>query len=224
MRKSALILASLTFIAAIPAARADGILEFFFPMLKKPKPNVSQTLEAPFADHDRIKDSDKTLGLPEDATALDLPHRTPAQIAAWITTPASEALTFTDPDYRQDLAKIQKYFTPEGWSQYTNFLAQTNLQRVITSGQYSMRAFVEETPLLINKDALNGSYKWLYEITLMVSYLDKNVTSYKDAAEPVNQKIVLNVQVGRTNEKNIDNGVLIEHWNGKVVSSSKNEL
>lgn len=217
MRKSALALALILPLILIQPARADGILEFFFPMLKDLGPKPAKTLEAPFADREQIKNADK-LARPEDSVAQDLPHRTAAQVADWVTTKTSEALTYTDADYRLDLAKIQKDFTPEGYQQYTSFLASTELQPLITSGNYSLRSYVTETPLLLNKGPVNGGFKWLYEVTLIVSHMDRTVTNYKGSkADPINQKIVLNIQVGRTTDKNADNGIVIEHWNGKVV-------
>lgn len=225
MRKSALALALILPLILIQPARADGILEFFFPMLKDIGPKPSQTLEAPFADHEKLKGVDKSAGLPEDMIAQDLPHRTTAQIADWLTTKTGESLTYTASDYRVDLAKIQKNFTPDGYQQYTAFLAQTALQPLIISGNISLHSYVAEPPLLINKGPINGSFKWLFEVTLIVSEMDKSKAAYKGVDnDPVNRKIILNVQVGRTTDKTADNGIIIEHWNGKLVSTSKNPL
>lgn len=225
MRHFALTFITLTLLSLPAPAQAGELFYFFFPMLKPPAHNSAQTLEAPFADHEKLKNIDKSAGLPEDSIAQDLPHRTPAQIAQWLTTVTSEATTFTSPRYEDDLTKIRKYFTPEGWQQYNDFLIRTNMRSVLESRRYTVRSFVNSPPLNNNKAPLNGSFKWLNEVSLTVSYMPVTVKDYKSKPDdPVNQKIILNIQVGRTTDKNADNGILIEHWNGKVVETSKNEL
>lgn len=210
--------------ADVRTAQAGSILEFFFPMLKEKKHPPSETLQAPFAKKTASNNNTNT-GLPEDSIELNLPHRTPFQVADWLTKTTSESLTFTNPDQTQNLQSLQKYFTEDGWRLYSTFLNQTNIQKVLETNRYTIRAFVEEQPLLLNKGALGGSYKWLYEVPIMVTYLKKGQSDYKtQAGESATQKIILNIQVGRTEKEDADNGLLIEIWSGKVLSASKNEL
>ena len=63
MKKLPVLAALFVILCASTQAQANSILEFFYPMLKKPKYDASQTLEAPFADKDAIEKSEVGKGL-----------------------------------------------------------------------------------------------------------------------------------------------------------------
>lgn len=211
-----------------PMPAQAGILEFFFPMLKKQEPDPSKTLEAPFAEKKEGPQQPIAPGapaaaakpLPENSVAMDKPHRSTQQIGAWIGPVVSEAMSFVGADAKADLAATEKYFDKGGREQYLKFLSEQKISQVLNLNKYTVRSYVRDVPLLLNEGAAEGKYHWLYEIPVMVSYLDRSVTDYKKA-DAVNQLFVLKVQVGRSAETVDPTGVVIEHWNGKSVKLDK---
>jgi hypothetical protein len=205
---------------AVPAQA--GVLEFFFPMLKNTEPDPSRTLTAPFAEPQAPGQEKVEKGLPENAVPLDYPHRPSAQIGEWVTSAVSEALTFEQDNYQETLTTISKHFDATGKQQYTQFLADNNIIKVLDSKRYYVRGFVREIPLLLNEGAVDNRYHWLYEVPVMVSYMDRNMNGYKNA-EPVNQQISLTIQVGRVpgQQTQQDMDIVIERWSGKLQNIAK---
>ncbi len=224
------VLIAVSFAGAVPAQA--GLLEFFFPSLKKAEYDPSKTMQAPFAldektrdqvmreqllqDPNAVKNPPPKFALPENNIPLDQPHRHSIEIAKWLTTGLSEVMTFDRGDYSARLEGASKYFTVAGKEQYIKFLTDNNILKVLESGKYEVRSFVQEDPLLLNEGAVNGTFHWLFEVPVMVSYVERGTKNYKNV-EPVNQPVVLTVQIGRTATDNQGVGVLIERFEGRAV-------
>lgn len=205
-----------------------GLLEFFFPSTRKKEYDPTYTMQAPFAvdEEARKKQIDQQADpnapkppppkhvMPENNTPLSQAHRDNREISAWLTNSLSEAMTFDKPDYKEMLKADEQYFTDTGKAEYLKFLADHSLLKVLESGKFDVRSFVQGQPLLLNEGAVNGVYRWLYEVPMMVSYMERGAKSYKDL-EPVNQQLVLTVQVGRVAGVMDGAAILIERWNGK---------
>lgn len=229
-----LLIFSLAATAAFPA-RA-GLLEFFFPSTRKKEYDPTYTMQAPFAvdEETRKKQIDQQADpaaarpeapkhvMPENNTPLNQPHRDNGEISAWLTNSLSEAMTFDKADYKEMLKTDEQYFNKTGKTEYLKFLNDHNIMKVIESGKFDVRSFVQGQPLLLNEGAVNGVYRWLYEVPMMVSYMERGAKSYKDL-EPVNQQLVLTVQVGRVSGVMDGTAILIERWNGKAQHTLKTE-
>ncbi|MCK5284345.1 MAG: DotI/IcmL family type IV secretion protein [Alphaproteobacteria bacterium] len=208
------------FIAPFPAQA--NLIEFFFPSLRKMEYDPSETLQAPFADKKAQEAKPLAKGqLPENALALNLPHRIDDDIGKWVITVISESLSFTEKNYHDDLKKTKTYFTTKGRNQYAKFLRNKSIIKVLESEKFYIRNFVEDTPFILNKGALDGSYHWLFEVPVVLSYMDRSMIDYKEF-DSVNQKIVLTIQVGRFVDAENESGVLIELWDGRLKKSDKN--
>lgn len=196
-----------------------GVLEFLFPSLKKPTYDPYQTLEAPFADNpSKPEDVDLEERLsqrPEDAVALDQPHIAHSAVSDWVVTAVSNAMTFDAVDYRQDLQENMGYFDKPGHEQFQKFLKSTSLGKVLVSNKYHLRSFVEHDPSLLNRGAAKGTYHWLFEVPVMVTYMDRRMKDYK-GARPLSQRMDLRVQVGRVRDRNAPYSLQIEHWSGTL--------
>jgi hypothetical protein len=215
-------------LGALPAQA--GIFEFFFPMLKNKGDDPAQTLVAPFAEQPAGPPAPPVPGqpapakpaqpLPENAIALDKPNRSTGQVADWTASIAAETMTFVNENAAADLAATEKYFDAGGRAQYVAFLKDNNIQKVIDLKKYFVRSYVKESPLLLNEGPAGGRYHWLFEVPVMVSYLDRSVTDYKKAT-PINQMIIMKVQIGRSDKASDPTGLVIEHWSGKGVKPEK---
>ncbi len=183
-----------------------------------------KTLQAPFAMDPDAKPPEEApdptkVSLPENSTPLDQPHRDGKEISEWVTTAISEALTFDQQSYEPVLVANAKLFTADGNKQYVTFLTDNNIIKVLQSKKFYVRSFVLDAPLLLNEAPVGGTYRWLYEVPVMLSYMEYGVTDYKKL-EPINQKLMLTVQIGRVTDRK-GMAVLIERWDGKVQRIAK---
>lgn len=201
-----------------------GLLEFFFPSLRQKGPDPLDTLQAPFALDPQAKppaqkpDPAKAV-LPENTTPVDQPHRGYEEISAWLTNILSETMTFDSSNYQPVIAKNAQYFTAAGKDEYVSFLNENNVLKVLDSKKYQVKTFVENTPLLLNEGAVNGVYRWLYEVPVMISYMPAGAKDYKKL-QPVNQRVVLTIQAGRVPGQLSGTGLLLERWSGRLQANS----
>ena len=208
---------------SVSAPAQAGVLEFFFPSLRKPAPDPSNTLQAPFA-YDFGETDSKDVLVPQvgaDKTIpMDQPHRLKEDIRDWLVEILSRAMTFEEKDYRHDLKEVLPYFSTEGWEEYKQFLSMSGMAAFLNSERYYVRSFVEEPPDLKTEGAVNGHYRWLFKVPVMVSYMDRGMTDYKKN-DPKTHEMSLTVQVGRVQKSQDDMEIVIESWSGDVVSNSK---
>ncbi len=230
MRITAISLLFLTTLIVFTPSRPAMAAQTFFDVLWNvffgvpdtgPKPE--ETLQAPFSYDQAMETNGKIAGEPQ-AGSLTHPHAAENDISRWLVTTVSEALTY-DASAAKDPAgqgyeSKKKNFTPGGFNQYMQFLQANNITKVIDSERFHIKSFVEDRPLLLNAVAHEGRYRWLYEIPVMVSYMDAKNFNYKET-NPVNQKIMLTVQLGRAKDSGNDMEVLIETWNGKSQKVDK---
>lgn len=211
--------ATLTF---YPVSAQANVIEFLFPSLRKKEPDVSQTLQAPFAapPEDARPVAEAQRGLPENAVPLDQPHRADAAISEWLVTAASEAMMFTQDDYKQDMAQTTRNFDAAGRKEYEAFLLEKSILQVLESKKFYIRCFVQELPLLLNEGAVQERYRWLFEVPMMLSYMDRGMTDYKKA-DPVSQRVILTIQIGRSPDAQNAGGLVIERWSGKLENIDK---
>ena len=234
----------LVFIAVLAAGfypqnvQAGGV-DFFFPMLKDESNDPGNTLEAPFTvktEKELAAEAAKAEGVakaetegaapvaeevltkavnPQNSIDMDKPHRASSVISEWIVTAVSEIMTFDDGKVGRTYKDTASHFEKRGREQYVAFLKEVKIDNVLKSGKYKIRSYVNDAPLLLNEGPVSGRYRWLYEVPLMLSYLKLDVADYKDA-EPVNQQVVLRVQVGRSPDAQNDMGISIERLSGEA--------
>ena len=147
-------------------------------------------------------------------------HRADAAISEWLVTAASEAMMFTQDDYKQDMAQTMLNFDAAGRKEYEAFLAEKSILQVLESKKFYIRCFVQEVPLLLNEGAVQGRYRWLFEVPMMLSYMDRGMTDYKKA-DPVSQRVVLTIQIGRSPDAQNTGGLVIERWSGTLENIKK---
>lgn len=191
---------------------------------KPQEPDPEKTLQAPFA-YDPARNVAHEGVLPENAIPLDLSHRTPKEIGDWLMMAVSDSLSFEMPaDGSKPLLKTE-YFTASGFHQFEEFMDHTGIQRVLDSRKYNLRSFVRTAPLMLNQGAVQGHYRWLFEVPVMISYIETGDFKYggpaKTGKDPINQQITLTLQVSRVKEGGGKDGILIEIWNGKIDTLEK---
>ena len=196
--------------AAAPAQAS--LWEFFFPSLRKYEADPSTTLQAPFS----VDAEGNKIVIPDEDKKEDLaqPHRIAADLGEWLGSIVAEAMTFESADYKDDMNKTAPYFTPEARALYLAFLEDKKVMKILESKRYHVRSIVEDTPLVLVEKPLDGRYRWLFEVPILVTYMPHELTDYK-RGDATTQHMKLNIQVGRVPAAP-DHGVLIEQWEGTI--------
>lgn len=219
-----------------------GLLEFFFPGMRANNEDPVKTLEAPFAKEEPKIQSENIQNAPDytalsdeeaagtqavelnieqdtgnggDNVALNLPHRTNKDIGVWAVTAVSDTMTYTGGIDKSVLKDNLKIFNSTGSKQYLDFMSKYKILSVAQSNAYDVRAYVNSEPLLLNSGEVDGRYRWLFQVSVMVSYMQSGVSSYKDV-EPINNLYKMRVQIGRNPNAADDLGVEIERWSGEL--------
>ena len=102
------------------------------------------------------------------------------------------------------------------------FLEENKIIRILESDKFYVRSFVQDAPLLLNEGAVGDYYRWLYDVPVLVSYMDRNLKDYTKG-DATTQAMDLRVQLMRSPEAG-KSGVVIDLWEGtagKVVKPEK---
>lgn len=146
------------------------------------------------------------------STTLSMPHRTDKEISDWLISAISESLSFKNQDINTDLQSTRDYFNNQGHSQYLEALRQQNIIPALQSGRFIVINYVDGMPLLINEGAIDGRYRWLFEVPVTLTFLPRGTTNYANA-EPENKNVTFIMQVGRIEKADfLDIGIKIESW------------
>lgn len=225
------LLTALVFVVALPVSEAQAKKSFFEGMFGwlyeegEEGPDPAVTLRAPFSyDQPDTKDESGLASLSEGPQPLQHAHTTEAEIGKWLVTAVSNSMNYQVGGKTDIVTEHSKYFAQTGLQQFRDFLIQNNIQKVIDTGRFNIRSFARERPLLLNAASANGRYRWLYEVPLMVSYMDSENFDYKKD-EPVNQQIILTIQIGRfadVEDPQNEFDILIETWSGRSQKIAKN--
>jgi len=219
MRRFSLYIAAVIFAFGLGYSHAShaGILDVLFPSLREEEYDPAKEMVAPFATEEDVEGKDKLSQLPINDIALEQPHRVSSEIAEWIMTVGAEAMNFEAGNLDAQVEGRGALFDTTGQNQFIAFLNEKNIAKVVNDGRYNVRSYVDKTPLLLNEGVVNDRYRWLFRVPVVVSYMEKNMKSYKNAAPVIVQKATLNVQIGRVaSSADKPDGLQIEQWSGTV--------
>lgn len=147
------------------------------------------------------------------ADALAVQHMGSREVAMHLTDVIAEALSFNQSDYRAVTSGVQKYFTPEGYLQYTDFLRNSAFESSLTTQNLQSGAYVAGSPQELTRGVYGGVFKWVFEIPVTVSLIPRNTDGYRsDTAAPQNRNFTLRAQIARVNDPQDPNAVKIELW------------
>ena len=148
----------------------------------------------------------------EKNISLKVAHRTDVEIKTYLTKVASEALSFNKSNFKESIQNVRPYFTEEGLKKYRNYLISSGIVEAVRTQDLQVGAYVEAPPLFLNSSVIKGTYKWLYEMPMVVSLTRGNIVENADNID--NSEFTLRLQITRVNEdeENPD-GLKIEDWN-----------
>jgi hypothetical protein len=212
------------FFAALCAphtAHAENMLsQFLRNIFDEPAgPQPHDTLKAPFptdgatqtgSSSTLMKIYDERAAQTASTTASDKPHMTAHALREWVMQAVTNALTF-DPQDTELAKKRASFFEPYAMTEFQNWMAASGINQSL-GGAYTLRTVLSSDPTLLSEGTLNGTYRWVFDVPVIISYVPRGTTTLKTATTiPQSQKLTLRVQVGRVTDPNNQN-ILIERW------------
>ncbi len=194
-----------------------GWLDFFFPDFQQ-GPNPAETLKAPFANEDAVIVDMDMSGNAANITPLHMRHRTNEVITRWVQQHVPNMISYKAGNYKNSYAVNSALFNKIGLGEYSRFLQDKNFIKTLDTGRYDISGFIKDYPILLNEGAVDGSYRWLYQVNVMVTYINSGVNDYEEvgSSDAISQEFVINFQLGRHKDVENDHGVLIETWSSRA--------
>ncbi len=147
-------------------------------------------------------------------TAADLsqPHRHKDQVAQWAAETVAQALSLDMLKYEEQHAALEELLTPAGLTAYEGFLEKNRILEVLQSNDMVVNSYVESFPVLTRSGAVEGYYRWRFEVPVTMTYLARSQVGVTGAAA-VNRRMTVIVQVVHVGEGYGYDGMMIEGWN-----------
>ena len=101
---------------------------------------------------------------------LDQAIHSRAQLINWATRAVTEAYTFDWVNYRNDLAKVEDYFTTEGFNSFIKALKDSGNLESVVDNRYVVTAAVAGSPKVINDRVINDRQYWRIKIPIQIGY------------------------------------------------------
>lgn len=130
----------------------------------------------------------------------------------------AESLSFTGATYARTVASVEPYYTAAGYRQYKEFLDKSGFAQTLSQQNLQSGAYVHGAPLEINRGVFNGTFKWVFEVPVTISFVPTSFNTYRgDEVRAQNRKIVLRVQLTRVADPQNPDALRIEIWQAKPV-------
>lgn len=160
-----------------------------------------------------VEEAQKTLPFSDKIMPLDQPNRSYIEMEDWVFDAMSKALTFTSQDYQERLTDMREnYFSPSAYADYTASLQQTRLEELVLQQNNKTTVFLDEPPSLLNEGAVDGRYSWLYDVSLVITYIPATQTEYRNVNDAKNVAATVRIQVGRELKEGDPFAVRIDNW------------
>jgi len=148
---------------------------------------------------------------PDIAVSLETPHRGNAQVGAWAALSVASMLNFTPANYDEHVRGMTSYADERGRTDFHSFVINGNILETLGSNNLQLRDNVEDTPLIINTGVLEGRYRWLFEMPVLLTFLPVGAKSYSDS-DHLSQHVLVTTQVGRVAYGTNDDELMIESF------------
>ncbi len=206
-------------ILMVPTSAQAGWLDFLFPTVDN-GPRPEETLRAPFADTDAVVDNLDAEGEAQSDAPLDERHRPNSVIVMWVQQTIPGLLSYVPSTFEDDYRTKMVNLTKVAIDEYNDFLREANYLTTIKAGKYDISGFLMEHPVLLNEGAVDGRYRWVYQVKSQITFkeMGKDAYSKTNAADTFSVEYVLTFQIGRVPEADNEHSILIETWSAKKVN------
>lgn len=175
------------------------------------KPSPSETVKNPLMDMYGKKDD----ASPKNTLTIDQPHISPEEIASWAAGIVSQCLSFAPKEIPIVQARLANDFSAYGMQEYQDYLKKSGISDTLTMRKLKALTIYDGQAQVIREGIVSGTYHWLVQVPVMVTYYDQSMSRIVDKNAKYGQslQLVVQVQVGRTNKATVnDTGVEIERW------------
>ena len=135
---------------------------------------------------------------------LDQPNMTVPALMSWVAQAATDVMTFGFHDYQRRLQDASQHFTRHGWESFTAALSKSRIIEGVESAQQVVTAAPRSAPVLVQEGVINGRYRWVIELPLMVTY--------RAGAQSRTDNMQVQIVVERMPSLENPVGVGIEQW------------
>lgn len=135
---------------------------------------------------------------------LNQPNMTRAALLSWATTAATEVMTFGFHDYQRRLQEASRHFTRQGWESFTVAMQRSRLIEAVETQQQVLTAAPRSAAILTQEGVLDGKYRWVLQLPLMVTY--------RAGSQTRNDNIDVQLVIERVPSLESPNGVGIAQW------------
>lgn len=125
-------------------------------------------------------------------------------LIAWASRAAVDVMTFGFHDYQRRLQESSTHFTRRGWQSFTAALDASRIMETVEKSQQVVTATPRSAPVIIQQGLVNGIYRWIIEMPLIVTY-QSGTTQRTDT-------INVRLTIVRVSTLDSPNGVGIQQW------------
>lgn len=207
-------------VVASPAKPKNPVMAFFDKLFTRilgdaPDPDPSGTMVAPFAADvtpPQTAEQRASGTLPVNSASLDKPHRSASDLAAWLQQAIAESLSFNAETYNDHLKLLARGYTPSAVAEFNAWATGTGILSSLQKNGLQLNGFVADPPFLLNEGVIDGRYRWLYEVPVMVSFVPRGTTTYQGKEGIDTRRLIVTLQLGRVAVSQLPDHVMIETW------------
>lgn len=202
------VLCAVAVVAAPPAFAKKTLWQILFPYnapQEDASPDPSDTLQAPFfaqqppaaaggSPLNQLYSTD--FNIEGSGSGLEKPNRYHKEVAEWLVRAISEVFNLQAGQYDEHMKLLATGMDAKALSDFEAFSQAARIRETLQANDLKMNAFVEEEPILLNQGPVAGRYRWLFEMPVLLTFLPRSANSY-EKTQPVSQRILVTVQVGR---------------------------
>lgn len=135
---------------------------------------------------------------------LDQPNMPPSTLLQWANASAIAAYSYNFQNYRKELQSASEFFTPDGWTEFTNALKASNMLNTVIEKKLVVSAVATGAPVILDQGMFNGVYTWKVEMPMLVTYVS--------ASQSARQNIVVKMMIQRVSTLNSARGIGISSF------------
>jgi intracellular multiplication protein IcmL len=102
--------------------------------------------------------------------SLDKPYIPKPDLLQWVSNALPQAFTFDFINYDEELKKLEKYFTANGWNKYSELANTLVNHNEILNKKLFVTASADGAPVILNQGIIDQSYAWWVQMPVNVRY------------------------------------------------------
>lgn len=177
-----------------------GVFVYAYHIEKESRQEIGDS--APFAEQTAVIEEDVE---EMENDAVTKAHRTRREMQTWIVRSVSELLNLDNANKNIVFTAARPYFTGAAFTQYEAYLKGGDTLPEIEAGRMRLGTIVDQTPQLLNEGVIGNSYRWLYDVPVMMTRTPAQGT-------PQTVRATLRLQLGRVAEDVNSDKMVIESW------------